>query len=114
MDLEGAKKASLPTGLADKDALSKGKVTIEKGPGIGGFLQTSSAAVLRRLALSADSSISDVDRDLLASFLSEGEGYAPQSGQIVGILKQMPDRMEKDMAEAKAAEEEAIKVYEAL
>merc|ERR1719458_559229 len=51
---------------------------------------------------------------MLTAFLSQGQGYAPQSGQIVGILKQMKDTMEKNLAEVLAAEEEAIKNYDAL
>merc|ERR1719440_2375237 len=45
---------------------------------------------------------------------TQGEGYAPASGEIVGILKQMHDEMTADFAEAKAAEDAAIKAYDAL
>merc|ERR1712190_329568 len=38
----------------------------------------------------------------------------PQSGQIIGILKQMKDTMEKNLAEVNAAEEEAIKAFKGL
>merc|ERR1719389_1036609 len=58
--------------------------------------------------------MSSADREMLTSFLSQGQGYAPQSGQIVGILKQMKDTMEKTLAEITAAEEEAIKTFDAL
>merc|ERR1719189_680877 len=58
--------------------------------------------------------MNSVDREMLTSFLSQGQGYAPQSGQIVGILKQMKDTMEKTLAEVIATEEEAIKTYDAL
>merc|ERR1719151_572194 len=58
--------------------------------------------------------MTSADRDMLTAFLSQGQGYAPQSGQIVGILKQMKDTMEKNLAEVTAAEEEAIKNYDAL
>merc|ERR1712151_1328668 len=56
----------------------------------------------------------DYVREELTSFLSSGSEYAPQSGQIVGILKQMTDTMNKDLAEATAAEQAAIKAYEEL
>jgi len=94
-------------------ALKKALAAIEKGMA-GGFLQTSAAGVLRRLALSQD--LSNGDRDILTSFLSEGNGqqYAPASGEIVGILKQMGDTMEKDIADLIAQEEAAIKEYEEL
>merc|ERR1719301_105295 len=56
------------------------------------------------------------DRDILASFLTnnEGHGYAPASGEIVGILKQMKDTMEKDLAEVIAQEESAKADFTAL
>merc|ERR1719194_248204 len=40
--------------------------------------------------------------------------YAPASGEIVGILKQMGDTMEKDLAEVLAAEAEAKQNFEEL
>ena len=51
------------------DALTKAIAAIEKGLG-GGFLQTNSAAVLRRLSVNMD--MSNADRDVLASFLMGG------------------------------------------
>jgi len=95
------------------DALKKALAAIEKGMA-GSFLQTNSAAVLRRLSLSQD--MSNADRDMLSSFLMGGakQGYAPASGEIVGILKQMGDTMEKDLAEVLAAEEKAKQDFEGL
>merc|ERR1740121_410134 len=58
--------------------------------------------------------MSSVDRDALTSFLSSKQGYAPQSGEITGILKQMKDTMEKDLADITATENQAIKDYDAL
>merc|ERR1719298_53080 len=88
------------------DSLTKALAAIEKGMA-GAFLQTNAAAVLRRLSLSQD--MSNADRDMLSSFLMGGakQGYAPASGEIVGILKQMGDTMEKDLAELMAQEEAA-------
>merc|ERR1711972_533148 len=60
------------------------------------------------------SSMDDYDREELTAFLSSGQKYAPQSGQITGILKQMKDTMSKDLAEATADEAAAIKIYEEL
>merc|ERR1719327_1554170 len=86
------------------DALTKALAAIEKGMAEG-FLQTRAASVLRQLSLTQN--MPDEDRDILASFLTnnEGHGYAPASGEIVGILKQMKDTMEKDLAEVIAQEE---------
>lgn len=74
----------------------------------GAFLQTSTAAVLKRLVVSLNN-IRDADRDVLSAFLSGGEDYAPQSGEIVGILKQMLDTMEKEL-DGKTTEEQEGKV----
>merc|ERR1740122_134508 len=79
----------------------------------GSFLQ-STAAVSALQKMTVDADMSSSDREILTSFLSEGQGYAPQSGQIVGILKQMKDTMEKNLAEVIAEEEEAIKTFDAL
>merc|ERR1719214_213223 len=49
-------------------------------------------------------------RDTLA-FLEQSSKYAPQSGQIVGILKAMKDEMEASLKEAIADEEKAIAGY---
>jgi septal ring factor EnvC (AmiA/AmiB activator) len=82
----------------------------------GSFLQSSTAAMLRRMTLSAD--MSTADRDVLSAFLTGGNGashtYAPASGEIVGILKQMKDTMEKDLAEVIAAEDKAKQDFEGL
>merc|ERR1719310_9458 len=95
------------------DALTKALAAIEKGMA-GGFLQTRAASVLRQLSLTQD--MAGTDRDILASFLTQsaGHGYAPASGEIVGILKQMKDTMEKDLAEVIAQEESAKSDFEAL
>merc|ERR1719411_1154486 len=85
--------------------------TIEKGMA-GSFLQTGGAKALRKLLLGKQEVI-EVDRQELLSFLSgeQHAGYAPQSGEIVGILKQLGDTMAKGLADATAAEKEAIKTY---
>merc|ERR1719242_2517977 len=81
----------------------------------GGFLQTRSAEVLRDF-VQHDADVAEADRQTLTSFLSASEenSYAPQSGQIVGILKQMGDTMAADLASATKTEEAAIKTYEEL
>mmetsp|Transcript_35532 Transcript_35532/g.79678 ORF Transcript_35532/g.79678 Transcript_35532/m.79678 type:complete len:704 (+) Transcript_35532:126-2237(+) len=95
-------------------ALGKAIPAIEGGMG-GAFLQTQ-GNVLRRVLESTK--VSDMDRASVEAFLQaasgSSSGYAPQSGEIVGILKQMNDTMKKDLAEAKAAEESAIKDFNEL
>merc|ERR1719460_1181106 len=92
-------------------AMKKATAAISKGMG-GAFLQTSAASVVKNLSITLD--MSSVDREILTSFLAQGQGYAPASGQIVGILKQMTDTMESDLAKATADEEAAIKDYDGL
>merc|ERR1719498_1938214 len=82
-------------------AVNKATAAIEKGMA-GSFLQTSEAQVLKKLVL-AQNSMDDFAREELTSFLSNSDGYAPASGQITGILKQMSDTMNKDLAEATSA-----------
>merc|ERR1719440_1352959 len=96
---------------ANLGALSKAIPAIEKGMS-GAFLQTNAASVLRQLSVSAE--MNSADRDLLASFLSDGAKYAPQSGEIVGILKTMKDEMEKDFADASSEESSAIADFDGL
>jgi predicted nucleic acid-binding Zn-ribbon protein len=93
-------------------AMGKAIAALEKG--VGAFLQTSTASVLRKLSVNMD--MSSVDRDLLSSFLStsQKEEYAPQSGQIIGILKQMDDTMQADLADITEKEEAAIKAFDSL
>merc|ERR550514_898557 len=53
---------------------------------------------------------------MITAFLTQGQevSYAPASGQIVGILKQMTDTMQKDLADATAEEQAAIKAFKGL
>jgi len=96
---------------ANIGALSKAIPAIEKGMG-GAFLQTTSATILREISVSAN--MIPADRDILASFLSEGASYAPKSGEIVGILKTLHDEMSKDLADATSDENASIASFESL
>jgi len=99
--------ADLKTNLG---ALGKAIPAIEKG--MGGFLQTSAASVLRSLSISLD--MSSVDREMLTSFLSGRGGYSPASGEIVGILKTMEDEMNADLKDATASENSGIVAFDGL
>merc|ERR1719287_150613 len=73
-----AKESSeLETNIA---AMKKATAAIEKGAG-GAFLQTSTGSVLKQLSITVD--LSSIDREMLTSFLTQGQGeaYAPASGQ---------------------------------
>jgi len=81
---------------------------------MGSFLQTRSAAAIRRLVVDAE--LSSVDRDVMVSFLAQKQGasYAPQGGQITGILKQMLETMEGDLRGITKEENAAKKAFAEL
>jgi len=105
-----AEKAEL---TANIDAMTKATAAIEKG--MTGFLQTSTAQYLRQLVMNKED-LADYDREEIVSFLSgkqTGE-YAPKSGEITGILKEMTDTMSKSLSDAEAAEASSIKSFDEL
>jgi len=95
------------------DATSKAITAISSGMS-GSFLQTSAAQTLRQLMMAKDEL--DADRQDIMAFLTGGQsgGYAPASGEIVGILKTMQENMEKSLAEAVAAEAAAVSAHDEL
>jgi len=109
-----AKEAA--TKKADISALGGAITSISSGMG-GGFLQTRGARILRRL-IKVKQDMLEADREDIIAFLSgkssSENGYVPQSGQIVGILKEMHDEMSRDLADATAAEKTAVEAYDGL
>jgi len=103
------------TDKSNIDALTKAIKAISDGMA-GGFLQTNAALVLRQLSVSTKVDMLDFDRQALVSFLSggQGEGYAPKSAEILGIMKQLNDEMQKDLEEETASEASAAQTYEEL
>jgi len=96
---------------ANIGAMGKAITAIESGA--GGFLQTSTASIVKKLSI--DMEISAADRDQIVSFLS-GTGGAQSAGvgQITGILKTMKETMEADLADATSTEEGALANFDAL
>jgi len=94
-------------------ALKKALAAIEAGAA-GKFLQTATESMNTLQNLVINSDMRSTDREMLTAFLSQGSGYAPQSGEIIGILKEMLETMEKELTEITAAEEQTIKDFEAL
>jgi septal ring factor EnvC (AmiA/AmiB activator) len=94
-------------------AMGKAISSLESGMA-GGFLQTSGASLVRKLSIDMD--LSNIDRDVISSFLSTSQSgkYAPQGGEITGILKQMSDTMKADLADTIATEEKAKANYDGL
>merc|ERR1719359_1324868 len=92
-------------------ATGKAITAVEKGMG-SAFLQTSAASVLKSFVLNGK--LEDDQRETITAFLSDDDSYAPQSGQITGILKQMKDTMEASLSDAEKAEAAAIANYDEL
>lgn len=107
----GTVKSDSDTNIA---ALEKAIPAVQKGMG-GAFLQTRDASIVRSWAMEK-AELPDSTREELLSFLSGGEGnrYAPQSGEIVGILKTMHDEMTASLSDATNEENSAIQNYDAL
>jgi len=103
--------SELKTNIA---AIGKAVAALEKGQ-TGSFLQTQDASILKNI-LENDVKMEDIDRQDLAAFLSgtQSNGYAPQSGAISGILKQMGDTMTATLNDISNEEGESIKTYDQL
>jgi len=101
---------------ANIDGVARAVDAISKG--VAGFLQTRAAGVVRQLAVSMD--MSGSDRDMLSAFLSVSDSsdnaqqYAPQSGEILGILKQMVDEMQKDLVDLQEDEDSRLGMHNSL
>merc|ERR1719456_764551 len=87
---------------------------LEKGMGAASLLQAPGGLADRLKKLVATSSAaSDFDRQQVTAFLEQkdGQDYAPQSGQITGILKSMKDEMEADLKKLTTDEAAAVKGF---
>jgi len=111
---QAAEYAKVSADLNENIAAMAKAVTAMGGAAAGAFLQTTSATTVRRLAIDMD--ISSADRDQVMSFLAQGQSSTDTSknGQIIGILNQMKETMEADLAEATAAEQKAIGLFDDL
>merc|ERR1719281_1434436 len=87
--------------------MAKAIPALEKGMGGAALLQMPGADRLKKIVESYGN-VDDQDRRNMMAFFQEGGDYAPQSGQIVGILKGMKDDMEAELKEAIATEDKAI------
>lgn len=98
---------------ANLAATGKAIESLEKGMG-GAFLQSAAGSQLRDIVNGMEDRIEAEDKEALAAFLSMDKDYAPASGQIVGILKNMKDEMIKSIGQSKEAEEAAAKQFAEL
>jgi len=99
---------------ANIKALKAAVAALEKGMS-GSFLQTGVAQQVLRVLKSKQDMLEGDREELIAFFQgTQDSSYAPQSGEITGILKQLGDEMDADLAKAIAAEKEAVAQHEAL
>jgi chromosome segregation ATPase len=93
-------------------AISKAVTALENGMG-GAFVQTAAGMTLKRL-FQTTKAVEEMDRQQVMSFLSQTDTYAPQSGQITGILKEMHDEISADLKQATDTEGAAVNSYDAM
>jgi hypothetical protein len=99
-------KADLDTNIA---AMGSAIPALEKGMGGAVLLQTPAFRRLRQLVTSSPNMDAMDQRDVMA-FLDAGNGdgsYSPGTGQIIGILKQMKEEFEGNLASLVKDEEAA-------
>jgi len=92
--------------VANIDATGKAITALEGGMGAS-LLQTKLGGRLADIIGGYADKLDVDDKETMVAFLSQAKDYAPQSGQIVGILKNMKDEMEKSLGETLEAEKSA-------
>jgi len=102
-----AEKADSETNIA---AMAKAIPALESGMGGAALLQMAGADRLTHLVQSYGN-LDPMDRREVMAFFQDSNGYSPQSGQIVGILKGMKDDMEAELKKAIADDEAAAKGF---
>merc|ERR1719201_5804 len=106
--------------MAAIGALEKGAYGSTEAEFLQQHAGTAAMSEVRSLVVSDSVNLSDYDRDSLTSFLSQGSGetggeeYTPQSGEIIGILKQMVDTMSKNLGDVTADETNKIATFQLL
>lgn len=106
-----ATKADSETNIA---ALGSAIPAIEQGMSGASFMQMPGASHLRQLIDSYPNLEAMDRRDVMAFLDQSGGDYAPSSGQIVGILKQMKDEFEANLKSASDEEATAVASFEEL
>merc|ERR1719171_2191963 len=77
------------------------------------LLQTGVGNTLRNI-IKQSPAVRESERGLLMSYLETGTGLEGGSDQIIGIVSQMKETMEADLAEATSKEAEDKSAYETL
>merc|ERR1719160_381236 len=92
--------------------MAKAIPALEKGMGASALLQVSGVGKLRDIV--ANANMDAMDRKNTLAFLDQSGDFAPQSGQIVGILKGMKDDFEAELKSAGEEEEKSIAGFKEL
>jgi len=101
----GDMKSNIASMAAALDALKKGLSA--------SLLQTGIGSLLRNLVRTSPA-VSEGERPLLMSFLESGSDMEGGSDQIIGIVEQMKETMEADLAESEGKEATAKADFESL
>jgi len=119
--IRGKESAEYDAEVADQksnyDAISGAIPALEKGMGASSLLQSDATMGPRlKKAIATSQVVSEMEKHDITAFLEnkEDSGYSPVSGQIVGILKNMKDEMEKTMADTEATETAATQGFAEL
>jgi chromosome segregation ATPase len=108
-----AMKADSETNIA---AMASAIPAIEKGMGGAALLQMPAGQRIRKLVESFGN-MDPMDRRNALAFLEQGSGseeYSTGAGEILGILKQMKDEFEANLASAVSDEEAAVEGFNSL
>merc|ERR1719482_458046 len=101
----GDMKSNIASMTAALEALKKGLSA--------SLLQTGVGNTLRNI-IAHSPAVREVQRDSLMSFLETGSGAEGGSDTIIGIVEQMKETMEADLAETESKEAEAKTTFETL
>merc|ERR1719454_2558091 len=77
------------------------------------LLQTGVGALLRNVVKTSPA-VRNAEREMLLSYLETGSGLEGGSDQIIGIVEQMKETYEADLAEAEGKEAESKTTYETM
>merc|ERR1719355_44098 len=101
----GDMKSNLASMTAALEALKKGLSASLLQTGVGSFI---------RNVVRTSPAVQEGERPLLMSFLESGSGLEGGSDQIIGIVEQMKETMEADLAESESKEATAKTDFETL
>lgn len=112
--LRGKEAAEYESSVADLSGniaqLASAIPALEKGGAASSLMQSDTGSHLKNI-ISTSTEVSDFDKKQVLAFLGEGSDASDStasSGEVLGILKQMKDDMEKRLEETEASEKIAV------